>query len=103
MPYVSAVATALPNNYVSQECLSKALAVLWRRGGAKPEVCERLHKATRVAGRYLALPLAEYPELDSFDHSNAAWMQVAPDLGREAAQRALVLAGIAPQQIDHVF
>jgi alkylresorcinol/alkylpyrone synthase len=103
LPSVSSIGTALPPYYVSQESLSAALSAFWRSSGAKLEACERLHRATGVSGRYLALPMVEYRNLNSFESSNRAWMRVAPELGSEAARTALSRAGIGPQDIDHFF
>jgi len=103
LPYVNSIGTALPGNYVTQELLSTALSAFWREKGAKLEHYERLHKATGVSGRYLALPMLEYRDLDSFEKSNSMWMRFAPELGRNAAQEALSVAGIEPQDIDHFF
>jgi alkylresorcinol/alkylpyrone synthase len=102
-PHVNAVATALPGNYVNQESLSKALTEFWRDTGVGIEACERLHKSTTVSGRYLALQMHEYRDLNTLERSNAAWMRVAPQLGSQAAQAALSHAGLDPADIDHLF
>jgi alkylresorcinol/alkylpyrone synthase len=101
IPYVNAIGTALPDNYVSQESLSKAISAFWRGSGAELEACERLHRSTTVSGRYFALPMPEYRELNSFQRSSSAWMRAAPQLGQQAARAALSKAGIAPRDIDH--
>ena len=103
LPRVISVGTALPHNYVSQESLFTALRDYWNERGAKFEGFERLHKATRVSGRYLALPMAEYLDLDSFEKSNRAWIRLAPELGAEAAACAVSLAGVCAHDIDHLF
>jgi alkylresorcinol/alkylpyrone synthase len=103
LPRVVAVGTAVPRNYVAQEALTAALGEFWAAKGLKIDAFDRLHKATRVAGRYLALPIAEYAGLDSFAKSNGAWLRVAPELGAEAAERALANAGLRAQDIDHLF
>jgi alkylresorcinol/alkylpyrone synthase len=102
-PSLNAVGTALPCNYVSQESLCAALHEFWTQSGARLDGFARLQKATRVSGRYLALPMLQYRELDSFEKSNGAWMRVAPELGAEAARRALAVAGVDAQEIDHIF
>ena len=103
LPRVVAVGTALPGNYVAQETLTAALGEFWAAKGLKLEAFDRLHKATKVGGRHLALPMAEYLGLDSFAKSNGAWMRVAPELGAEAATRALSRAGLDAVDIDHLF
>jgi alkylresorcinol/alkylpyrone synthase len=103
LPRVSSVGTALPCNYVSQESLFTALHGFWRARGAKLEGFERLNKATNVSGRHLALPIAEYLNLDSFEKSNGTWVRVASALGAEAARSAFSAAGVLAQHIDHIF
>jgi alkylresorcinol/alkylpyrone synthase len=103
MPRIVSVGTALPNNYVTQETLTAALREFWVAQGAKLDAFDRLHKATKVSGRYLALPMLEYASLESFEQSNGAWMRVAPELGAEAARRALSNAGLRPKDVHHLF
>jgi alkylresorcinol/alkylpyrone synthase len=100
-PRVTSVATALPANYVDQQTLTSALREFWADKCGNLELFDRLHKATKVSGRYLALPMSEYPELTSFARSNSAWMRVAPDLGAQAARRALSDARLDHGEIDH--
>ena len=95
--------TALPRNYVAQETLTAALREFWAARGLKHEVFERLHKATNVSGRYLALPMLEYAGLDSFEKSNSVWTRMAPELGAEAAQCALSSIGLRAADIHHLF
>src|SRR5216683_1312006 len=101
IPHVASVATALPVNYVDQQTLTSALREFWADKCGNLELFDRLHKATKVSGRYLALPMSEYPELTSFARSNSAWMRVAPELGAQAARRALCDAGLEPTDINH--
>ena len=95
--------TALPPHYVEQETLLAAFRDVWGRKHFNLERLEQLHRAVRVGGRHLALPLAEYPELESFAARNAAWTRVAVDVGAEAVKRALLAADVAPAQVDHLF
>ncbi len=103
LPRIESVGTALPSNYVAQETLTATLGEFWAAKGLKLDAFDRLHKATKVGGRYLALPIAEYADLDSFAKSNRAWLRVAPQLGAEAAERALARAGLDAADIDHLF
>jgi alkylresorcinol/alkylpyrone synthase len=101
IPHVASVATALPANYVDQQTLTSALREFWADKCGNLELFDRLHKATKVSGRYLALPMVEYPQLTSFARSNSAWMRVAPELGAQAARRALSDAQLEPTDINH--
>ncbi len=103
VPRVIAVGTALPPNYVAQETLTGALQDFWVARGFKLDAFDRLHRATTVSGRYLALPMLEYARLESFEQSNREWMRVAPELGAEAAGRALAKAGLSAADVHHLF
>jgi hypothetical protein len=70
-PAILSVGRALPPHHVDQETLIQALSVYW---GARHFNVERLadvHRAAKVGGRNLALPLPEYPALDSFHPGGA--------------------------------
>jgi alkylresorcinol/alkylpyrone synthase len=96
------VGRALPPNYADQETLTAALRAHWARQHFNVDRLEELHRAVKVKGRHLALPLAEYPPLDTFKKSNDAWIRVAEELGAEAVLRALEAAGLRPADVDQL-
>jgi alkylresorcinol/alkylpyrone synthase len=95
--------TALPPHYVDQETLLAAFREEWGKKHFNLDRLEQLHRAVRVGGRHLALPLEEYRALESFAARNAAWIRVAVEVGAEAVRRALLAADVAPAQVDHLF
>jgi alkylresorcinol/alkylpyrone synthase len=106
-PAILAAATALPPNVIEQESLAGLLKALW---GEKYDqsrrwrsTFEQIQRSVRVDRRYLALPVDEYPALDTFAKTNAAWTRVAPELGAAAAQSALDAAGMTARDVDHLF
>jgi alkylresorcinol/alkylpyrone synthase len=106
-PAILAAATALPPNVIEQESIATLLKALW---GEKYDqsrrwrsTFEQIQRSVRIDRRYLALPVSEYPALDSFAKTNAAWARVAPDLGAAAAQSALAAAGMTARDVDHLF
>lgn len=106
-PAILAAATALPPNVVEQQSLAGLLKTLW---GEKYDQSRRwrstfdqIQRSVRIDRRYLALPVSEYPALDSFAKTNAAWTRVAPELGAAAAQSALAAAGMTARDVDHLF
>ena len=101
-PAVLSVGRALPGNYADQETLTAALRAHWARQHFNADRLEELHRAVKVKGRHLALPLAEYPALDTFKKSNDAWIRVAEELGAEAVTRALDEAGLRPADVDQL-
>ncbi len=98
-PAILSVGRALPGNYADQETLTAALRAHWARQHYNADRLDELHRAVKVRGRHLALPLAEYPGLDTFKKSNDAWIRVAEELGAEAITRALDLAGLRPADV----
>ncbi len=102
-PAILSVGRALPPNHVDQETLIQALSVYW---GARHFNVERLadvHRAAKVGGRHLALPLSEYPALDSFQKTNDAFIRVGVDVGEAAIRAGLAAAGLAPGDVDHLW
>jgi predicted naringenin-chalcone synthase len=106
-PAIPAAATALPPNVVEQQSVAALLRSLW---GEKYEQSRRwrstfdqIQRSVRIDRRYLALPIADYPALDTFAKSNAAWARIAPMLGAVAAERALDAAGLGARDVDHLF
>ena len=106
-PTILAAATALPPNVVEQQSLAGLLKALW---GEKYDqsrrwrsTFEQIQRSVRIDRRYLALPVSEYPALDSFAKTNSAWTRVAPELGAAAATNALAAAGMTARDVDHFF
>jgi len=102
-PAILSVGRALPPNHVDQETLIQALSVYW---GARHFNVERLadvHRAAKVGGRHLALPLSEYPALDSFQKTNDAFIRVGTDVGEAAIRAGLAAAGLEPGDVDHLW
>jgi alkylresorcinol/alkylpyrone synthase len=102
-PRILSVERALPQHFVEQEKLLAAFRALWGQKHFNLERLEQLHRAVRVGGRHLALPLEEYAALQGFAERNAAWTRVAADLGATAVRKALLAADLAPAQVDHLY
>jgi alkylresorcinol/alkylpyrone synthase len=102
-PHILSAAAALPGNYVDQETLLAAFRAEWGRKHFNLERLEQLHRAVRVGGRHLALPLHRYAEMDSFAQRNDAWIAAATDLGEEALKQALLRADLRPRDLDHLY
>jgi alkylresorcinol/alkylpyrone synthase len=80
-----------------------ALRAYWAERHFNVERLEDLHRAVRVGGRYLALPLEAYPRLRSFAEANAAWERVGAEIGEAALRDGLGRAGLRPRDVDHLF
>ena len=75
----------------------------WTRKYGNCRHLEQFHRAVLVRGRHLALPLTEYPALDTFAKSNQAWTRAAAAVGETAVRCALAKARLEPADIDHLF
>lgn len=102
-PRILTAQQALPPHYVDQETLLATFRALWGAGHFNLARLEQLHRAVRVGGRHLALPLAEYATLHSFAARNDAWTRAAVDVGEAAVRKALLAADLAPAQLDHLI
>ena len=104
MTRIAAVATALPAHRYRQDVITDAFAdvVLGADQSARP-VLERLHAATGVRGRHLALPIERYGQLRDFAESNDAWISAALELGEQAVRDALTAARLEPGDVDMVL
>ncbi|MCW2557612.1 MAG: type polyketide synthase [Mycobacterium sp.] len=60
----------------------------------------RFARTSGVDYRNLALPVSRYPQMSGFTEANAAYIEVACDLGRQAVLSALDSANVAPEEVD---
>jgi len=95
---IASAASALPRHYYSQEVLVEAFRRHWGNKLERFNILERLHAATQVDGRYLALPLEAYP-LETWGEANNRWIEAALELGQEAVCKVLERSGIASHDI----
>jgi alkylresorcinol/alkylpyrone synthase len=98
-----AVGRVLPPHYLDQDQILAALRGLWAQKHFNVDRLDDLHRAVQVKGRYLALPLEEYPALDRFSRQNDAWIRCAQDLGARAVEEALARAGVDASDVQHFF
>lgn len=85
-----------PQKYTQEEVTS-ALA---DKGG---RVFKRFASHSGVDFRHLALPLHRYRDMSGFTESNAAYLEVALDVGERALVAALEKAKVDPWDVDIVF
>ena len=85
-----------------QEQITRALGAMLSPDGAHVELVEKIHAATGVRSRNLALELADYPDLDDFGAANDVFIRVGLDLGEQAIRGALDKAGLSAEDVDLV-
>src|SRR3954454_6133455 len=102
-PRILSVAQAFPPYFVEQDTLLAAFRELWGKKHFNLDRLEQLHRAVRVGGRHLALPIERYAELGGFGARNDAWIEVALELGERVLRDSLARAGLTPRDLDHLF
>ena len=63
---IAGIASAFPRNYYRQEVIREALKRDWANELEKPQLLDRWHASVGVDGRYLALPIEQYEQLDTW-------------------------------------
>lgn len=100
---IAGVASAFPAHRYAQAEITTALKSLWGGRLAKPGLLDRLHARTKVTHRHFAFPLQRYAAFSSWAEMNAAWLEVAQDLGMRAIDGALAAAGLHRDDLDALF
>jgi alkylresorcinol/alkylpyrone synthase len=99
---ITSAASALPQHYYPQKVLLEAFRKYWGNRLDRFGVLERLHAAAQVDGRYLALPIEQYP-LRDWGEANNRWIESSVDLGQQAVCRAMEQAQVKPENIGAFF
>ncbi|MEM6729965.1 MAG: 3-oxoacyl-[acyl-carrier-protein] synthase III C-terminal domain-containing protein [Myxococcota bacterium] len=100
---IASVGRAFPEHYYAQDELVAAFLEHWGSHFHNPRRLQQIHENVLVGGRYLALPIEAYVQLESFDDANRAYCEVATDVGEVAVRDALDRANLAPKDVDHIF
>jgi alkylresorcinol/alkylpyrone synthase len=103
MPRILAVAPVLPENVHEQHEITSALGDRLTGTSASRSVLERVHAASGIKTRHLALPLERYADLDSFSETNALFAELALPLVEKAVTTALHEAGLLVDDVDYLF
>ena len=100
MSRIASVVPVLPENRYDQATITAAFGDLVLPDPTERRVLERLHEATGVRTRHLAMPLEAYPGLTGFGAANDVFIRVGTDLGHLAVAKALAAAGLTPGDVD---
>jgi alkylresorcinol/alkylpyrone synthase len=100
---IVSVGAAFPPHYCDQERLLAAFREHWGARYFNLARLEQLHRAVRVGGRHLALPIDDYPKLAGFGAANDAWIRVATEVGAAALADALARAGLGAGDLGAIF
>lgn len=103
MSHIAAVHGVVgPHGYPQGE-ITEAFATVVSPDGSSTDVIHRIHAATGVEHRYLALPLDEYEHLAGFGAANDTFIRVGLDLAEAAVRGALEQAGLVAGDVDMVM
>jgi alkylresorcinol/alkylpyrone synthase len=97
------VASAMPKYRYPQPFITAALKRYWGDKLEKPEVLARFHTRVGVDYRHLAFPLERYAQFSSWGETNAAWFEVAQELGERAIDDALHNAGLSRHDLNAII
>lgn len=100
---IAAVQGALGPYDYAQEDITAAFAETVAPRGDHRAVIERIHRATTVRRRHLALPLESYKALADFGAANDAFIRVGLDLAEDAVSRTLSACGLTPADVDLIL
>jgi alkylresorcinol/alkylpyrone synthase len=96
-PRIAGTATAFTTHRYNQDEVAAALTDFAEPG------FERFARTSGVEYRNLALPVDHYPKLGGFTEANAAYLEVAVELGEQAVRRALEAAHVRPDEVDAII
>ncbi len=103
MAHILAVAPVLPEHAVTQQQITAELAEGMTDDPVARAVIHRIHSASGIDTRHLALPLAQYRAIEGFTASNALFAELALPLATRAVEAALAEAGLVVGDVDHLF
>ena len=103
MSRIVSVAPALPPHEHAQAEITGMLADRLADEPAARAVLRRVHAASGISTRHLALPLEQYAGLDGFSETNALFVEHGLALAERAVTAALTEAGLDVGDVDHLF
>jgi len=104
MSRIAAVTPVLPEFCYSQPEITATIgSLLTAAGSPRRAVLERLHAASGVGTRHLAMPLEDYRDLTTFGQANDLFISLGTDLAERALRGALDSAGLAPEDVDFIL
>ena len=103
MPRIASVATAVPPNQVRQPDIKRVARDYFASSLRETDRYVSVFDNTEIETRSLAAPLHWFLQPRSFGEANDLWIEVACELGADAARRCLVDAGLTPTDVDHIF
>ena len=102
-PTIQSIATALPPHSMTAEESEARLAPIFAAQGEDETLVAQIVRNSGIRKRYLSRPPGFYLAETSLTARNAAFEEVAVEIGVEAARKALDQAGIRPDEVDLII
>lgn len=103
MVRIASIAPVLPRHVHAQSEITATIAPLLSSDPRRSATIERIHAATGIETRHLALPLDEYAGLTTFTAANDAFVREGTALAAEACRLALAAAGLGAADVDFLL
>jgi alkylresorcinol/alkylpyrone synthase len=103
MSFIAGAHAAVGPYGYSQEEIIEAFTAVVSPEGAHQQIIERIHIATGVKNRNLAIPLKDYATLADFGAANDQFIRVGLDLGASAIAGALAAANLEATDVDMIM
>ncbi len=103
MSVIAGVSGAVGAHKYSQEEIVAHFAKIVSPLGKDAAIIDRIHRATEIKFRNLALPLDAYADLGGFGAANDQFIRIGLDLGASVILAALNQAGLTGEDVDFVM
>ncbi len=103
MTFIAAVHGVVGPYGYPQEEITEFFTAVVSPGGAHRQLIDRIHRATGIQHRNLAIPLEAYCELADFGAANDEFIRVGLDLGAAAIAGALSTANLEAADVDMIM
>jgi alkylresorcinol/alkylpyrone synthase len=100
---IGGAAGAFPPHRYHQSAITDALRTYWGDKLERPELFARLHARTGVDYRHLAFAIPDYVRFERWGQANAAWLEIAEQIGETAIDTALERSGLTRHDLDAIF
>src|SRR5208337_1875573 len=93
----------MPEHRYPQATITAAFKAYWGEKLRIPDRLDQFHSRVGVEHRHFAFPMERYPQFTSWGETNAAWFEVAEQLGAQAIDTALDRSGLSRKDLNALF
>lgn len=103
MPTIASVATAVPPYRITQQVARDYARAFFAPNMPDVERYLAVFDHAAIDTRYLSAPPEWFMEPHRFSEANDLFIDMASELGEQAARRCMAQAGVQPKDIDHLI